>query len=367
MSAVSRYAYLHARVSVLTQYLFQEEALQALIEGSSSGDTLLQRIGLANPLLEEVASPSSNPFPQGGKGYGAILEQRLIDLFLADVETLVRPIGGAARDLLIYWVRRYELGNLKAIIRGKMVGQTQAWIRDELINVSPFATLPVEDLLQTEDATEMLRRLEATPYKDIARQARAIFEERNELFALDAVVDKRYYSGLHQRVRVLPATDQQHLCPLIGILLDRINLIWLLRYRFVYDLAPAHTYYLLIPTGAYLSSNQLLALVQLGTPEEVIRNIPPALAAIVGESTVPTEVEDLLVREIRRRAEIVLKRTTFSVARAFAYLVMREHQLYQIHAVLKGKQLGLGEGLIRSAAQLGPAIGVIQKLTVNTK
>jgi len=343
MSAVSKYAYLHARVSVLTQSLFQERELQPLIEGGSGADSLLQRIGLA---------PQFSESPQKGKGDAALLEQRLTDLFLSDVETLARPISGGARDLLIYWVRRYELGNLKTIIRGRMVGRTPDWIRDKLINVAPFAILPLQALLETEDATEMLRRLEATPYGDIARQARAIFEERHDPFVLDAVVDKHYYTGLIQRTQALSAADQQYLRPLIEILIDRINLVWLLRYRFVYDLAPAHTYYLLVPNGTQLTSGQLLSLVQLGTPEEVIRNLSPTLAEVVGDATTPSEVEDRLVREIDRQAQTVLKRTLFSVARAFAYLMVRERQLHQIHVILRGKQLKLSEGLIRAAAQL---------------
>ncbi|CAK0777303.1 V/A-type H+/Na+-transporting ATPase subunit C [Gammaproteobacteria bacterium] len=362
MSAVSRYAYLHARVSVLTQRLFQEEGLRALIEGDASGDALLQRIGLDRHLLVDRGSPSSDISPPGKDTTD--LEQRLVNLFLADVETLVRPLSGEPRNLLVYWVRRYELGNLKAIIRSRMAGQTSAWIRSELINVAPFAILPIEDLLETEDTTEMLRRLEATPYGDIARQARTVFEERHDLFVLDAVVDKHYYTGLIQRVQALPTVEQRHLRPLIGILIDRINLMWLLRYRFVYDLAPAHTYYLLVPNATQLTqlpSSQLLSLVQLDTPEEVIRNLSPALAEVIDKATTPSAVEDHLIHEINRQAQFVLRNTLFSVARAFAYLVLREHQLHQIHVILKGKQLRLSEELIRAAAQLSIASTVAQR------
>jgi V/A-type H+-transporting ATPase subunit C len=341
MSVVSRYAYLGTRVAVLTERLFQEEALQALIESGTGGDALLNQVGLVGYTLEESQDP-------------ALLEQRLLNLFLNDTQILVRPLVGRARDLLVYWVRRYELGNLKAIIRGRAAGRPPAWIREELLDVGAFATLPVEDLLQTEDAAEMLRRLEATPYGDIARQARTIFEERHELFVLDAVVDKRYYAGLNNQVATLPRADQQPLRRLVGVIIDRINLVWLLRYRFVYDLAPAHAYYLLIPAGARLASGQLLALVQRGSPEEVIRHLPPALAAVVGEVTTLAEVEDLLLRETDRIAWIVLRESLFSFARIFAYLVVRERQLHQIHAIIKGKQLRLDAGLIRTAARTAP-------------
>ncbi|CAK0757541.1 V/A-type H+/Na+-transporting ATPase subunit C [Gammaproteobacteria bacterium] len=345
MTVVSQYAYLHARVSVLTQYLFQEKLLSTLIDGGNGGNILLQHAGVIRHSLEET-------FPRmEGKEYAAILEQHLIGLFLADVKNLVGHLDGVARDLLIYWARRYELANLKMIIRGRIAGQNSAWIHKELIDVGTFATFRVGDLLQTEDVSEMLRRLEATAYKNIARQARTLLAGRNEPFTLDAVIDKHYHAELHQCIRALPIFDQRYLRPLIGILIDRFNLVWLLRYRFSHDLPPAHAYYLLIPGGIHLTSDRLLSLIRLGTFGEVIRQLPTALAAVVGTVATTSEVEDRLTHEIERQAQIVLKRTLFSVARAFAYLLIREYQLYQIHAILKGKALGLDESVIRRAAR----------------
>ena len=40
---------------------------------------------------------------------------------------------------------------------------------------------------------EQLRRLEGTPYADMARHAREVYEERHSLFDLEAVLDSRYY------------------------------------------------------------------------------------------------------------------------------------------------------------------------------
>ena len=347
MSAAAKYAYLHGRVSVLASRLFPEGTFRALAEDNADNHALLQHMGLERFLPDEEGGVAES------SAQGPALEQELIHQLLADVKVLVRPTGGAARDLLVHWVRRYELGNLKTIVRGRMLGRTPAWIRDELLDVGPFSTLPVEDLLQSEDAPEMLRRLEQTPYSEIARQARIAFEARNELFTLDAIIDKHYYVGLNARARTLPASDQQYLQSLLGAIVDRVNLLWLLRYRFVYNLAPAHAYYLLVPAGAHLVGDVLRALVQMGSVEEVIRTLPAALLPVVdGVTTVP-EVEDRMACEVARRAWAVLNRATFSVARAFAYLVLREYQLRRMHVILRGKQLRLGKELIAETAWLG--------------
>ncbi len=321
----------------------QEGAYRNLLEESTDSGAILQRMGLAGINEDEGASSRE------GTHHPEALEQALLNNLLDDVKILVRPIGGVARDLLVHWVRRFELGNLKTIIRGRLLGRSAAWIQNELLDVGPFSVLPVADLLQCEDAPEMLRRLETTPYGDIARQARNDFEARNDLFTLDASMDKQYYAVLNSRVCALPASDQQYLRPLLGAIVDRVNLMWLLRYRFVYNLAPAHTYYLLIPAGGALGGELLRTLVQMGSSDEVIRALPPVLFALIeGAATLP-ELEDRLACEALRRAEGVLHRAVFSIARAFAYLVLREHQLRQVHTIRRGKQLSLEKALIKDA------------------
>lgn len=347
MSHAARYAYLHARVSVLANRLLWHGRIDALIDAQAGSELTFQRVGLPRRPLEEDLDRFA-------------IEQSLLDLLLADVAVLARPLTGAAHDLLVYWARRHELGNLKAIIRGRAAGRPPAWIREELLDVGPFATLPVEELLQTEDAAEMLRRLEATPYADLARRARAVFEQRHEVFALDAEVDKRYYAGLLKRVNALPVADQQQLRRLVGAIIDRNNLVWLLRYRFAYGLAPAHTYYLLNTGGAYLGGRQLRELVQYADADEVLRNLPAHLRAALGGAVSTAEVEDAMDREVERVAWTIIRRATFVVARAFAYLVERERQLRQVHVVLRGRQLGLGDRSIRIAAGLaGPTAAVV--------
>jgi len=71
-------------------------------------------------------------------------------------------------------------------------------IRVDLLDAGLFTTLPVEQLLRTEDFSELLRLLEATQFADIARQARVAFETEHDLFAVDATVDRRYFNGLRE-------------------------------------------------------------------------------------------------------------------------------------------------------------------------
>ncbi len=338
MRTIARYAYLNTRVSEIASRLLSDGGLDALIDkadGRAGG--ILDAAGLAVRSLEQLSDT------------GLSLEQRLIASLLADFAILVRALSGAPRRFLIYWAGRFELRNLKAIMRGKMAGESAAQIRAQLVDMGPYRRLPVDELLGTQDVAELLRRLEHTSFRSIAREARRIHEERRELFAMDAAVDRRYYAGLSEHAQLLDRVDSREINILIGDIIDRTNLLWLLRYRFSYGLPPAQAYYLLIPAGYRLRASQLQRLSRLETIEEVIARLPQAFARPLSGVTTAADATLILERGGWRKAEMILRGRAVSLARVLAYLVLREKLLRQLRAVIKGQRLGFAPDLIRRA------------------
>lgn len=334
------FAYLQSRVAVRSQMLLTTERANALIDCAREDErAILAQAGLHALSDEDADDPLR-------------LEQILVHTLVDDIQTLVHAVSATPRDLLIYWVRRFEVGNLKAIIRGKMTGETPDAIRRQLVDIGLFATLPVEDLLRADDVAELLRHVELTPYAEIARQARRVYEEQQALFSLDAAVDRRYFAGLSKRVKAVGEGGGEPLRAIMGALIDRLNLSWLLRYRFAYNLSPAEAYYLLIPAGFRLSSGELLSLAQLGSVAEVIEQVPGALGRVVAGCTSVSGVDDALDAETWRMARSTLHTAAFNLASAFAFLILRERDLNQIAAILKGKRMHVSPALIRQATQL---------------
>lgn len=281
----------------------------------------------------------------------AIEQAWLMDL-LSDFKILVRPLTDKAKELLTYWFRKYEITNLKTIIRGKVAGLPAHILAEQLIEVGPIATLPVEELLRTEDVSELLRRLDNSPYGNIARHARRVFELDHQLYSLDAAIDRHYLLELDKRAHALDITQKKHLLPLLGISMDRFNLLWLLRYRFAYQLSPAETYYLLLPTAYQLNPTNLFALVELNTLQEVLTHLPSPLRHLLADTNDIPTVENRLNAEIRRIAQHTLQWHSFSLAKVIAYMTLRELEMHRVLAIVKGKKLGLRITHIQAAAEL---------------
>jgi len=331
------FAYLDARVSLYARQLLDIGQLDKFIE---------------QPL--SVNRESSFKATEATQ-YSGDLDQSNVTILLRELAVLIRPLAGAARELLNYWAHRFELGNLKTIIRGKMADQPRPLIERQLQDMGAFTSLPVDDLLRSDTPAELLRRLEQTPYAEIASQARHLLQQGEALFALDAALDRRYFAGLARRSRSTDSGPGHLLRDIIGCMIDRVNLVWLLRYRFAYNLSPAQAYYLLIPASHRLLPQQMQQLAQRPNFDDAIAGLPHPFDKILEGARNATEVTLKMEKENWRIAENILRHSNFNVARALAYMMLRERDLRRLRAIACGRSMQIGVEAIRGA--LGIADG----------
>jgi V/A-type H+-transporting ATPase subunit C len=333
----AQYAYQHARVSLYARQLLGLDRLNALIDHPLDKDSLA------------LDATSSNA---AASQYSDDMDQSNVTILLKELAVLIRPLSGAPRELLSYWAHRFELGNLKTIIRGKLTDQPQQVIEEQLQDMGTFTSLPIAELLQCDTPAELLRRLEQTPYAEIARQTRHLLEQGEALFSLDAALDRRYFAGLARRGSEIGSASGQSLRAIIGSIVDRVNLVWLLRYRYAYNLPPAQAYYLLIPASQRLTSQQLQQLAQCATFDDAVASLPSPFGRILAGARNNTEVTLKLERETWRIAGNVLNHSSFNVARALAYMILRERDLRRLRAIVRGRNMHMRAPMIRAALGL---------------
>lgn len=342
-------AYLDTRVSLYASRLWQDEALDALAGGlEDSVADMLTQCGL--PHLAAGYAPQAERQQNSDS-----LEQRIIAQILDETRVLIRPLSGAARTFLTFWTARFEISNVKTLLRSKLTGERPAAVLARLTPMGAFGRLDNHTLAHAEDVGELLRKLENGPYAGIVRHARHAFEQSRDPFNLDAALDQGYYDGLTLRAQPLENTVGAPFRSLMADLIDRINLVWLLRYRFNYKLPPAQVYYLLVGSRYSLPGTRLQALAALDSLEAVIAALPAALQVrLSGANDIPG-VFARMEHDAAAQALRVLRSRAPDIARAFAYLILRERDLRGIRVVLRGHHLGLAAAAIRQALQRAPA------------
>ncbi len=278
------------------------------------------------------------------------IEGQLTNHALDEFLILVRPFCGSERRFFQFAIRWLELVNLKVLIRGKFNGVENSKIEEQLINMRSFADLPIKRLLETDDPYEMLRLLETTAYGGIVRQARHMYEEHgNDLFLLDATIDRSFFIDLNHHARFLRSEDAENVGQVMGGLLDRFNLLWLLRYRFSYELSPAKSFYLLTRTGNRLHSAELMHLAKMDSIEEVVAALPEPYRQLLDRVRSISDMETVMEYYSLSLAARALYRRPNLLSRSFSYILLREAEVRFLQALIKGKQLGFDTALINQA------------------
>ncbi|GAB0149218.1 MULTISPECIES: V-type ATPase subunit [Marichromatium] len=337
------HAYLDARVSMMATGLHDPDTIDRLATLPLSA--LVDQLGL-DALLDAAPSPRAR---------SRAIEQALVHQLLAELQVLIRPLQGDERELMLAWGRKYALYNLKTLLRGKLHALEAETIAEQLFDLPAPIRLPIHTLFRAESVEELLRQLETGPYRQIARQAREVYARRREPFALEAAIDQHYYLGLARHVRTFGAPHGTALRRLIGAALDRVDLLWLLRFRLCYGLSPSETFYWLVPSTGLLGRERLLRLVALDGLEPVIEALPAPLAGQLAGSEDIAEVQRRVNIHSATIARALLAHGDSAPARALAYLMLREADLLRLFAIIQGRLLGLAQHTIDAALERAPS------------
>ena len=337
MPDVANYAYMNTRVSILAEQLLTQEQCQQLLKPETEHvESLLQLAGVD---LEEPSTPLDSN----------LLEQSLISILVQETGILTRSMEAPGKAFINHWMYRFELINLKLLLRSKFTQLPLGNLETRLIDLGPLTAIPIDKLLETEDITEFLRQLESGHYKAMAIQARQVYQEKQSLFDVESVLDSHYYQSLQRLASTLTGEHKRMTMRLLGVLLDQINLSWLLRLRFSFHLNAPHVYFLLAPGGHNLSMPVLLELAQQENLEQVLGKLPEPLATRLASATSISSVESSMTELTQNTAQLVLRTSNFNLGRAFAYLYLREQQMQLIHSKIKARLLGLDHDLVSSS------------------
>jgi V/A-type H+-transporting ATPase subunit C len=329
--------YLQTRLTIYSNRLLGFERLVSFIQYD------LERI------IAEVQELTGNYYQLDG-GTSTPIANQLTNRAMDDFRVLLRPFSGSERRFFNFAIRWFELANLKVLIRGKFSGTETSKIEQELIELGHFADLPINKLLETDDPYEMLRLLETTPYAGIVRRARHMHEEHgNDLFLLDATIDRSFFIDLNQRTRFLQQQDAEQVSRVLGGLLDRFNLLWLLRYRFSYGLSAAKSFYLLTTTGNKLYSSELMRLARMNSIEELVAALPEPYRGLLANISVIADMETVMEYYSMSIAAAALHAKSSLLTSSFSYILLREAEVRFLQALIKGKQLEFDAQLIEQA------------------
>ncbi len=335
MNRLASQAYLRTRLAIMSTNLLGREKLKQIAQ--LPPEELTRSTG-----FDEVKG--SNDVARL-----AAFERALMQTWLDELSTLLRPLEGAARQLLTQWASRYELFNIKALVRGKICQLPNEEIERSLFILPGFLSLNHDDLINTDTVPELLRHLQKTRYRRIATQALRQYEESPDPFLLDATLDQQFYNDLISRAQKLEGHDHTEMLNMIGRFVDRHNLVWSLRYRFNYNLQASQVLYLSIDGGRLLNRSILQKILQADTLEEAIGQFPSNLLRHGEMPKAITMIEVAMRNDLAEYAKRAMRRSPSAITSVLAYLVLRHGEIKEIYAILHARVHCISDDILSEA------------------
>jgi len=253
-------------------------------------------------------------------------------------------LAGPPREVLARERARFELGNLKVLLRGVERGRPYTELAPLLRPVGALGPGPAaEAVAAAPSLAEAVARLDPEPFGERLRR----HVHPLERFRLEAAAERGVWEAIDAAVAALDPPDRRAAARLVAARLDVANLVRALRLRLQHQLAPEEVIAYAIRGGSLGPAERAVL------AHEPVESWPARLAATpyaraLAEIERPWRIEQALARIVVREARRTLDGAPFSIGVVLAWLVLLESQAGDVRRLLQGRRLHRDEGWIRA-------------------
>jgi V/A-type H+/Na+-transporting ATPase subunit C len=252
---------------------------------------------------------------------------------------LAKSVPPVARDLLQWYASRFDVQDLKVLIRALHHGHP---LDDALASVTRTegdAPL-VPDFGRVRSLAALVTALDRTPYGRALASAWERYRLEDRPFYLEVALDLAYGRGLVSRIEALSGADRADAVALLGRWLARQNLLAAARYRSLSGVSPEEV----VNFSLHRDFGGGLAMVQRIATGGSVRAEAAALGVTLegdGEVDVLLELERRTDRLRRDAARARFGRSPFGLGLVLAYLIELEAEADDLITLLEAKAQGL--------------------------
>ena len=266
---------------------------------------------------------------------------------------LVRFLPPSAAELIGWYNRRFEMENLKTVLRAVHYGLDPSRARASLIPLHA-PSLRWDVLMEAGSIATVVDQIRESAYARPLDHAMERYQQERRLFYLEIALDLFYFQKLVRLIESQSGKDAADARKFLGRSIAVQNMLWAYRYRIYGRMTPEEIINFTLHR-AFAAGLNTIRRVALGSPlaVEAARlgfQITPGLSEVEGL----TEIEALAERERFRYAKTAVRRPLFQLRGALAYLWLLEAEVRDLTVIMEGKVAGLsseeiGRRLVRAA------------------
>jgi V/A-type H+-transporting ATPase subunit C len=204
------------------------------------------------------------------------LEIILKKYYIQKIGKLRHYFYGDYKKLFNILFMRYEIEDLKVILRGKYIENDKEHIHSLITYESPLNYINYDDLLSAKNIEDIVDKLVNTKYYKYLKPFVSDVEKEG-LFRMETSLDFLYFSTIRKFIKRINKEDREILERVNGIYSDLLNVQWISRGKKYYNLTPEVLFNYTIYDGKYLNKEKIKQLCYAKTNEEffeVIKETP---------------------------------------------------------------------------------------------
>lgn len=269
------------------------------------------------------------------------IEEVLTKSLLRDYEKIISSSRGESRKFIETIGRRFEVGAVKAVTLGKVLGMSREEIKEQvIIPFGKITELRLSKMLETESVEELVESMRNTPYYTPMRKGVTSLKEEGTPFSLLALLDQHVYSEILGAIKSLSERDRKDAKRLIGTEVDAKNLLLALRCQ---NLDEDKVVKLFIKPWYRIKENVLRTCLA-GNIEVLTSKEFPYLKYVELGLTVYrktgslTELEMGMKKLVLNLNKSMFHGDRFHIGVLIGYLNLKENEIRNIIAVMRGKK-----------------------------
>jgi vacuolar-type H+-ATPase subunit C/Vma6 len=177
-------------------------------------------------------------FPNSEVGGALDFQRLLVQELINELSGFRDHMSGPGVDLLNWTLIRFQVENLKILIRASLKRAPIEEIYGHLISLPKELVLNTKGLAAAESPEDFVRLVPKGFLRDNLEKALEVYHDHPRPFFFEAALDHGYFHGLVDRVEKLSREDREIIKPMVSQEVDIFHLMMAARGKFHYNLTP---------------------------------------------------------------------------------------------------------------------------------
>ncbi|MBU3145547.1 V-type ATPase subunit [Clostridium sp. CF012] len=274
------------------------------------------------------------------------LEINLHKYYISTYSKFINYFDGEYRKLIKIFFIRWEIEDLKVIIRGKYLGLHRDEIDNRLIARSSLNTINYDYLLALKNVEELVEGLRGSIYYKSLKNIAEIASEKG-LFRIETELDFVYFTSIRRELKHLDKENKEVVYSIMSLEADLLNLSWIYRGKTFYKIPPEELFNYTIYNGYKISKEKLKKLCYINDMEEfnsILEKTPYASIYEKDDSKLIEKRE----REFQKKYfKKILRENKTNISMVMSYLMVYRIEIRDIISIIEQKRysITINEGI----------------------